>query len=120
MTGRFPDLGEIANSAPVYDGFLEGLMFLGVLSALVYLIPLLAVCLFFTGLPYAARLTGLLGISVCLGGPAVWAVIVPGGLWYLLLPMLAPALIMSFLMYRGGTARLIAEARKSATVPDDS
>ena len=115
MFSRFPELTEWPQGGPLQDGFLEGLMFLGVLCGLVYVIPLLALALFLTGLPYAARLTGAFGMAVCVTFPAGWGVLVPGGLWYLLLPVLAPAFLMSFLVYRGGSVRLIVEAKESGT-----
>ena len=112
MFNRFPDLANIPQGTPAQDGFLECVFFLLVLSALVYVIPVLALALFLTGLPYAAKLTGILGIIVCIALPSVWAVLVPAGLWYLLLPLLAPAILFSFLMYRGASARLVTQARE--------
>ena len=114
MFNRFPELADIPQGTPAQDGFLDGLMFLGVLSAFVYVIPILALALFLTGLPYAAKLTGGLGITVCVGFPVTWAVLVPAGLWYLLLPMLSPALLLCALIYRAGAARLIKMDRADA------
>ena len=103
---RFPELKEKPQGEPLKDGFLEGLVSLISLSALIYIIPLLAIGLFLCGMPKLSKIFGFIGMNICLILPMIWALFVPGGLWYLLLPMLAPAWLLSFLVYRGSTANL--------------
>ena len=99
MYDRFPELRGQPAGVPPEDGFLDGLFFLGWLCALVYVIPFLAIALSASGLRYAANALSLFGLAICCGGPLVWAVMVPGGLWYLVLPVLTPAALMCYIAY---------------------
>ena len=106
MFDKFPELRNIPPGTPPRDGFLDGLFFIGGIFALIYIVPLLGLGLYFTGLPYAALLTGRLGLVVGVGGTIAWAVMVPGGLWFLGLPILAPAMLMCWLLIRASKERL--------------
>ena len=119
MFNRFPELRNIPEGTPPNDGFLDGLFFLGEMCALVYVLPVLSFALFLPGLPYAAKLTSALALLICVGVPMVWAVLVPGGLWYMLLPILAPAGLVCFLIYMSSRSR-IALQRSENAIPTDS
>ena len=71
------------------------------MCALVYVIPALAFALLISRLNFAAMLTARLGLSICIGVPMFWAVLVPGGLWYLVVPILTPAAMVCFLVNAG-------------------
>ena len=101
MFDRFPDFQPPPEGLPPNDGFLDGLFFLGLMCALVYVIPALAFALFASQLQYAAMLTARLGLVICVGVPFVWAILVPGGLWYLVVPILTPAALACFLVNAG-------------------
>ena len=99
MYDRFPQLRQIPEGTPPNDGFLDGLFFLGHICIAIYVAVGLSLALLLTGLPYAARLL----TSCILFGTAtaivVWAIMVPGSLWTMLIPTLAPALLLAFLVY---------------------
>lgn len=104
MMDRFPELKSIPSGTPPNDGFLDGLFFLGHVCGLIYLAVFLALALLLTGLPYAAWLLTRTILLVTVGATIVWAVLVPGSLWTMLLPTLAPALILAFLVSRYAAA----------------
>ncbi|MEE2786587.1 MAG: hypothetical protein VX589_04550 [Myxococcota bacterium] len=106
MYDRFPELKTVpTEGTPPNDGFLDGVFFLGNLCALVYVLVFVALALLLSGLPYASKLLTNFCLAVCIGGPIVWAIFVPGGLWTMLLPVLAPAAILAFFINRYAAAR---------------
>ena len=100
MYDRFPELRSIPDGTPPRDGFLDGLFFLGGLCGIVYLIPFFALVLYLCGQMFAARLLAWFAIFCAVSGTAVWAFWVPGGVWYLLLPVLSPVVIVSAMLIR--------------------
>ncbi len=106
MYDRFPELRGLPKGTPPEDGFLDGLFFIGGFCGLTYVIPLLGFAFYMTGLPYAGMLMGWLGLLVSVGTPILWAAFVPGGLWYMLLPIFTPVALLSLLLVRAGRDRV--------------
>ena len=110
MYDRFPELRSIPEGTPPRDGFLDGLFFLGGLCGIIYLIPFFALVLYLCGQMFAARLLAWFAVCCSVVGPLVWALFVPGGLWYLLLPILSPVVIVSAMLIRASTAHIQQQA----------
>ncbi|MGC6419075.1 MAG: hypothetical protein ACON3Z_18255 [Bradymonadia bacterium] len=114
MYDRFPELRSIPEGTPPRDGFLDGLFFLGGLCGIVYIIPFIALILYLCGQLFAARLLAWFAIICSVLGPAIWAFLVPGGVWYLLLPVLSPVVIVSVMLVRACKGQVERQAMESS------
>ena len=91
---------------PISHDILEGIVMVTGYCGLMYLIPVVGmVYLVKDRLRYTQRL-GATGVSLCVLVPLLWAMYNPIGLWYLLLPVIAPAGFTSYLLFINAKKRL--------------
>ena len=85
---------------------LEGVFLVTAYCGLMYVLPMLAfVFLVLDRLHYTQRL-GATGVVLCILAPLAWAIYNPLGVWFLLLPILAPSAFASYVIYVNAKRRI--------------
>ena len=103
---RFEALQQCLPPEPVSYDILEGVVFFTGYCGLMYVLPMIGIiCLIQDRLQTTEKL-GLFGVASCVLGPLLWAMYNPIGLWYLLLPVIAPAGFTSYLLFINAKKRL--------------
>lgn len=106
MFQRFPELNQSLPPEPIPEGFLEGIAMVVTFCGLMYILPLVGfIYLILDRLNYTQYLGA---VGVCLGvlAPLAWALYNPIGAWFVLLPIIAPPVFGSFLLFVSAKRRL--------------
>lgn len=103
---RFPELHQSLPSEPISHGFVEGIVMVVAYCAFMYLLPLLGVVSLIRDRLLHAQRLGALGVALCLIAPMTWILYNPLGVWFVLIPIVAPAAFASYLLYINAKRRL--------------
>ena len=117
MFPHFPDLHQSMEGQPFPDGALEGLFILVSLCAICYLLPFLSLVCFIKDKLSAAQVLGGLGVALPSVSLALWVVFNPMGIWYILLPIVAPGAFVSYLQFNAARRRIFLRKNPTNLIP---
>ena len=114
---RFPDIHQSLPPEPINEAMIGGIVLVCLYCFMMYLLPLIGLAyLVRDRLIYTQRL-GAIGAVLCVAAPLVWAGYNPFGVWFLLLPILAPAAFASYLLYVNAKRRLYHRNNPTNLIP---
>ena len=117
MFPRFSELHQSMEGQPFPDGALEGLFIILAFCVLCYLIPVLSLLFLIRNRLGATRAFAALGVALPVCFIGWWVVYNPIGIWYILLPIVAPGAFVSYLQFDASRRRLYLRRNPNNLIP---
>jgi len=102
---HFPELKQSMAAEPLLPGVFEGFTLLFAYCTSAYFIVALAFIYLLLDRQLLTQILGASGVVLCVLPPVAWAVFNPAGAWVFLLPVIAPPLFASFVLYTNAKSR---------------
>ena len=102
---------------PLPEGAIEGLIIVIALCALCYLVPFVGLLCLIKNRLSATRALAAFGVALPVTFIGWWVIFNPMGIWYILLPIVAPGAFVSYLQFDAARRRLYMRNNPTNLIP---